>query len=99
MICVLGHKVEERLDKTPKATIYRGHLEHGGPPVTLEVLRTDYARTADIARFKHEYKLIMGIESPRVIRFYGIEEHADGLIIIAESFAGKDLASILAARG
>src|SRR5688572_4909594 len=99
MIRVLGYRVEQCIEETSRATVYRGYRESDDTPVTLTVLRTNYSRTADIAQFKHDYRLITEIGSDHVIKVYGVEEHGDGLTIIAEDFPGGDLASMLATRG
>ncbi|WP_437294400.1 AAA family ATPase [Sorangium sp. So ce426] len=78
---------------------YRAIRASDGAPVVLKVLGSGGSRVVDRARVKHEYKHIAQIESERVVKVYGVEEHDGELVLVLEDTAGDELGSYLAARG
>ncbi|WP_437934119.1 AAA family ATPase [Sorangium sp. So ce341] len=86
-------------DPTGDTARYRAVRASDGAPVVLKVLGAAESRVVDRARLKHEYKHIAQIESERVVKVHGVEEHEGNLVVVFEDTAGEELGSFLAARG
>ncbi|WP_437284545.1 AAA family ATPase [Sorangium sp. So ce406] len=86
-------------DPTDDSARYRAIRASDGAPVVLKVLGAGASRIVDRARVKHEYKHIARIESERVVKVHGVEEHEGDLVVILEDAAGEELGSFLAAQG
>ncbi|UQA63493.1 AAA family ATPase [Polyangium aurulentum] len=99
MITAQGYSVGETVAETAGFTAYRARRDRDGQKVVLKVLRVQGARSADIARFKHQYDRIARIVSPRIVTVHGIEETPGALLIAQEDFTTRDLASVLRTRG
>jgi predicted ATPase/GAF domain-containing protein/anti-anti-sigma regulatory factor len=99
MFSLKGHIASEKIAGSARSAIYRARRLKDDRPVLLKVLRVDRAGPADIARFKHRYERILGIDDPRVVKVFGVEEHGDGLVVLHEDGPSETLAGLLAARG
>ncbi|XXY51640.1 AAA family ATPase [Sorangium sp. So ce269] len=78
---------------------YRAVRASDGAPVVLKVLAAGGARVVDRARLKHEYKHIARVDSERVVKVHGVEEHDGDLVLVLDDAAGEELGSFLAAHG
>ncbi|WP_437679262.1 AAA family ATPase [Sorangium sp. So ce131] len=78
---------------------YRAVRASDGAPVVLKVLGAGGSRVVDRARLKHEYKHIARIESDRVVKVHGVEEHDGDLVLVFEDTVGEELGQFLAAHG
>ena len=99
MIQFKGYQASTQLHQSAGSVLYRARRERDGTTVLLKTLRTDYTRIADIARCKHEYDQLQRLNSPYLLPILGVEEHADGLLVVMADFPGSSLASFLAAGG
>ncbi len=99
MISVHGYEDIETIHSTLSSALHRARRSSDRAPVLLRELRTDGTRTADIARFKHEYAVIRRLSSPHVLAVLGVEERVDGLLVVLADFAGDDVAKHLQTHG
>ncbi|XXZ28101.1 AAA family ATPase [Sorangium sp. So ce321] len=76
-------------DPSGDSAHYRAVRESDGAPVVLKVLAAGAARVVDRARLKHEYKHIARIDSERVVKVHGVEEH-DGDLTGTLPFEASD---------
>ncbi|KYF82803.1 hypothetical protein BE11_23185 [Sorangium cellulosum] len=86
-------------DPTDDSARYRAIRASDGAPVVLKVLGAGASRIVDRARVKHEYKHIARIESERVVKVHGVEEHDGELVVVLADADGEELGSFLAAQG
>ncbi|MRG98323.1 AAA family ATPase [Polyangium spumosum] len=98
MIDILGYTAFERIEETPFVSTFRARRVHDGLPVVLQVLSAEGARTAEIARFKHQYERLSRVASPRLVAVLGVEERPGSLVVARADFPSRDLARVLAAR-
>ncbi|WP_438022451.1 serine/threonine protein kinase [Sorangium sp. So ce233] len=86
-------------DANDDSARYRAIRAADGAPVVLKVLGAGASRVVDRARVKHEYKHIARVESERIVKVHGVEEHDGELVVVLEDTAGEELGSFLAAQG
>lgn len=91
---IKGYDVTAKTGESTGSVTYRAHREADGLEVALKMLHTDYTRIADVARFKHAYGTIKRIDSERVVKVHGVEDHGDGLILVTEYCPGTPLSAL-----
>ncbi len=95
MIQFKGYEAIGELHHSTGSALYRARRARDGATVLLKTLRTDYTRLADTARCKHEYEQISRINSPHILPILGVEEQADGLLVVMADFPGEPLVGLL----
>ncbi|WP_437852124.1 AAA family ATPase [Sorangium sp. So ce363] len=99
MLTLPSYHSVSHFDPKGDSARYRAVRENDGAPVVLKVLGAGGSRIVDRARVKHEYKHIARIESERVVKVYGLEEHDGELVLVLKDTAGDELENYLAACG
>src|SRR5689334_4956215 len=85
---IKGYRVLSKTGESTGSVTYRACQESDGLEVAMRMLYTDYTRLADVAQFKHAYGIIKQLDSDAVVKVHRVEEHADGLMLVTEYFAG-----------
>ncbi|MDY7007808.1 MAG: AAA family ATPase [Cyanobacteriota bacterium] len=62
-----------------------------GQPVILKFLNREYPTTEEIRRYKQEYHLTCQLDSPSIIKAYGLEKYQRSYTIALEDFGGISL--------
>ncbi|WP_437626704.1 AAA family ATPase [Sorangium sp. So ce1151] len=94
-----GYRVTAKMGETAASVTYRARREGDGREVAVRMLHADLTRIADVMRFKHACGAIGRIDSERVVKVHGVEEHADGLLLVTEYFPAVALSDIPKGRG
>ncbi|AUX42498.1 protein kinase [Sorangium cellulosum] len=94
-----GYHLTAKTGETAASVTYRARREGDGCEVAVRMLHADRTRIADITRFKHACSAMKRIDSERIVKVHGVEEHADGLLLITEYFPATALSDILKDRG
>ncbi len=85
-VLIKGYSVTAKIGESAASVTHRARREADGLEVAVKMLYTDYTRIADVTRFKHAYGIIKHIDSERVVKVHGVEEHGDGLLLVTEYF-------------
>ncbi|AUX47960.1 protein kinase [Sorangium cellulosum] len=99
MIVSSDYRHVQEIERSEHWTRYRALRAADDAPVELKALRTDPARMADTARLKHEYARIAQIDSTRLVKVLGVEEHEQGVTLVLAGLRGRDLGALLSTRG
>jgi len=75
--------------------VFRARRIHDELPVILKFLKAEYPNPDQIRRYRQEYQLTQKLQSPTVIKAYGMEEWQRTLVIIFEDFGGDALKQLL----
>ncbi|XYI04032.1 ATP-binding protein [Sorangium sp. So ce1128] len=94
-----GYRIAAKTGETAASVTYRARREGDGREVAVRMLHADLTRIADVTRFKHACGAIGRIDSERIVKVHGVEEHADGLLLVTEYFPAVALSDILKDRG
>ncbi|MGK7941030.1 MAG: AAA family ATPase, partial [Crocosphaera sp.] len=87
--------IVQKLYESPQSLIYRGIRGQDKQPVILKILQETYPDPITLSQFKQEYKILNHLESPAVIKTYGMETYQNTLMIILEDFGGISLEKFL----
>ncbi|NET28492.1 AAA family ATPase [Okeania sp. SIO1I7] len=91
MVTVIGYKNLVLIHYSDNSQVYRARRNDNNQPVILKVLAQEYPSTEEIRRYKQEYYLTSQLESPAIIKAYGLEECQRSYAIALEDFGGISL--------
>ncbi len=78
--------------------IYSGVRESDLTPVIVKTLKPEYPTIEEIARLRHEYKIVKTMNLAGIIKGYSVEKHNNGLALILEDFGGDSLKNLITAK-
>src|ERR671933_705668 len=78
--------------------IYRGVRESEPTQVIVKTLKAKYPTIQEIARLRHEYKILKTLDMAGIVKAHSLEKHNNGLALILEDFGGKSLKNLIAAK-
>jgi PAS domain S-box-containing protein len=93
-LMVPGYDIIEVIHEGFNTTVYLAQSELHRQPVILKVLSSEYPTLEQITRLKHEYKVTENLDLEGIIKFYRLETHQNGLMLVAE-FGGISLKQFL----
>ncbi|QUL52771.1 diguanylate cyclase [Paenibacillus tritici] len=98
MIANGNYQVLETISDHPIKAVYRCSGASSGETVILKVLKSEFATTEAVMRFKQEYKLLTELSrsTEGVIRPLKLEEQNGLYVMVLEDAAGRSLKRILA---
>ncbi|WP_017315233.1 trifunctional serine/threonine-protein kinase/ATP-binding protein/sensor histidine kinase [Mastigocladopsis repens] len=91
MLISLNYRLTEVLYETKKTVVSRGYRERDQQPVVIKLLKTNYSNLKNVARLKHEYEIIRGLEIAGIVKAYELVNYENGLALVLEGFSGKSL--------
>ncbi|MCP4130395.1 MAG: AAA family ATPase, partial [bacterium] len=92
----LDYEIIEKIGESRKSIVYRARLENRS--VVIKILRTEYSSPSDIARLKHEYKIIKGLDLDGILSIYDIVDEGYRVALILEDFEARSLKELAAER-
>lgn len=95
MAAIAGYQFKEVLLEDGCTVVNRGVRELDGTPVLIKSIKTEYPTLEEIARLKHEYKILQSLDIAGVIKPLALEDSQHLLILILEDFGGKPLSKII----
>lgn len=91
-----NYRIKEKLYQGRETTVYRGvSIGIEKRPVIIKTLASNYPGPADIARLKHEYKLLRELELDGISQPVAFEKFKNGFALILEDIGGIDLRDYL----
>ena len=72
MMEIAGYTIEQHVYESRRTLIYRARREQDACPVILKILKADYPTPAELGRYRQEYELTRRLDTPGVIRPYGL---------------------------
>ncbi|MCP4138270.1 MAG: AAA family ATPase [bacterium] len=93
-----GYIIQEKIDDTRFAVVYRGQKENTPGTVIIKDLKTEAPTPSEIARFKQGYEDIRRCAVDGIITVYDIIEHHNSFALIQEDFDGAPLKQFLSSN-
>jgi len=90
-----GYEIIEHVAETPHSLVYRARREGQTSTVIIKNLRTEYSTPAEVARFKHEFDLIRGLDIDGIVRVLEVIDDEGRVALVMEDFGGVTLKEIL----
>ena len=95
MFSITGFLLKECIHQGENSYIYRGERLADGLRVIVKTPAPSVAVIVDNAYIQHEYNLLLGINSPLVVKVYELRKLQVGYALVEEDFAGTSLAKLL----
>ncbi len=96
MLRLTGYKDFELINETDTATAYRAYETKSGASVIIKLLKIDNPSSSDVARLKHEYRILSKIDLEGIIKVLAIRFSGGRFALITEDFRGISLREYLA---
>ncbi len=90
-----GYRIEEQIYEGDNSLIYRGIREGDHAPVVLKMLRDEYPRPEEIARFRREHAMLGELRLDGVIGVHDMAEVGNRVVIVLEDFGGEALTGLI----
>ncbi|UQA59500.1 AAA family ATPase [Polyangium aurulentum] len=95
MLGLSHYSLTEIIHETAESAIYRGHRKEDRTPVVVKFLKDEYPTPRDVAKLRHEHAIMSEIESPGLLRAYGLEKLGKQLALVMEDRGGRPLNALL----
>ncbi|MDJ0615172.1 MAG: trifunctional serine/threonine-protein kinase/ATP-binding protein/sensor histidine kinase [Calothrix sp. MO_192.B10] len=93
MLMIPGFSFTEQIHTSRNTYIYRGIKDK--QPVILKILKDEFPSIEAIARLKHEYSIVQGLDNPWIVKALNLENHEKRLVLVFEDFDGISLKQYL----
>ncbi len=90
-----GYAVVEQIDETLHSVVFRAHREDPPGTVIIKALRAEYPTPAEVARLKHEYQIIRGLNVEGIVRVLDVLDAEGGVALVLEDFGGVALKEVI----
>jgi len=90
-----GFQIQEILQDSGTTVIYRGVGVDDGRPVLLKGHRKEIPNIDEIARMRHEYQILKGMDIEGAPRAQNLLKHQNGFLLVLEDEGGIPLARLL----
>ncbi len=90
-----GYAVVEQINETLHSVVYRAHREDPPGTVIIKALRAEYPTPAEVARLKHEYEVIRGLNVEGIVQVLDVVDAEGGVALILEDFGGTALKEMI----
>ncbi|HEY9836368.1 MAG TPA: hypothetical protein V6D27_05685, partial [Vampirovibrionales bacterium] len=91
MSLIPGYAQIQEIQSGLRTVIYRAYSKRTQQPVIIKILKAEFPQAQDIARFKHEYDLIQGLNIAGIVKPYRLEKYQNSLALVVEDFGGHSL--------
>ncbi|TFI51689.1 response regulator [Mastigocladus laminosus UU774] len=75
--------------------VYRALRESDQTLVIIKTLKSDYPTIEELARLRHEYKILQSLEIEGIVKPLALESYHNGLVLIFSDFEGESLKKII----
>ncbi len=99
MINLKDYKVVQEIYKGRRTVVYRGYSLREDRPVILKTLQAEHLTIENLARLRHEYEILKGLNLDGIVQSYGLERHGNSLVLVLEDFGGVSLKRIINSHG
>ncbi len=94
------YEIEERLGGGGMAVVYRARDAFLGRPVSIKVLREQFASDADfLERFRREAQAVASLSHPNIVSLYDVGQDGDVHYLVMEYVEGRTLKDRIAHDG
>jgi len=90
-----GYTIHATIYERNDVVLYHGHRDADQAPVTIKMLRGQYPSLHDVAKLRHEYSILRGLNISGVVKAYALERYGMGPALILEGLTGRALNDLL----
>lgn len=89
------YELGETIHQGRSTIVQKGTRVSDKTPVIIKLLRSEHPSSVEITHLKRQYDIIQGINSPGVVKVFGMEANQNQFALILEDFGGVSLDRIL----
>ncbi|MFB2768286.1 AAA family ATPase [Pelatocladus sp. BLCC-F211] len=75
--------------------VYRALRKSDQTSVMIKTLKSDYPTIEELARLRHEYKILQSLEIEGIVKPLALESYHNGLVLILSDFEGESLKNFI----
>ncbi|MDM8516495.1 AAA family ATPase [Desulfobacterales bacterium HSG16] len=98
MIEIFGYRTLSKIHAGTETEVFRGIHNETEKPVIFKVTKDNYPSPELIARFRHEYEIILNLDQEGIVHPIGMEKCKNKRVIIFEDIGGDSLKKNMAER-
>ncbi|HEY9858861.1 MAG TPA: serine/threonine-protein kinase PknK, partial [Candidatus Obscuribacterales bacterium] len=95
---IAGYKILEVIYEGTNTIIYRASKSSNQDSVIIKALKAEYPSVEELAKLRHEFKLLQSLEIDGIIKPIAIENYHNGLALVLPDFAGTSLTEFCAGK-
>lgn len=88
---IKGYQIVALIYESRNSLIYQALRQEDELPVILKVLPDPEPNLDRLGWFQREYELLNQLDSPYIIKSFGLESHPEYLVMILEDFGGRSI--------
>jgi|GEM_PF-435532 len=93
-----GYSIADKIHDGFRTQVYRGLRCSDRLPVAIKVLKNEYPSISELIRFRNQFTIAQTLDSPGIIRSYGLETLGNRLALVMEDFGGISLTEYAGAQ-
>ena len=97
-IALADISVKTQIYESANSQVYRAVRRTDRTDIILKVLKQDYPTSAELVRYKQEYKITRSLNLEGVIKAYSQQDYQRTLVIVLEDFGGDSLQKLRESR-
>ena len=90
-----AYDLDSKIHEGVRSVIYRGRRSADGEAVVVKSFRSAYPAPGEIAKLKHEFEILYGLDVPGVVRAHALETDGNSWSMILEDFGGESLDAVI----
>ncbi len=90
-----GYTLLRAIYESTRTRVYAGIKQADNQPVIVKALKAEYLSLEEIARLRHEFRILESLDGPGIIKPVALETYQNGLALVLEEFGGIPLQQFL----
>lgn len=91
MINITNFSIQNKIYESHNSLVYRAIREEDNHAVILKVLKREYPKPQELARYRTEYQLLKSLDLSNIIKVYDLQKYQNTFILCLEDFGGEAL--------
>lgn len=84
MPTIAGYTTTQKIFENPDTVVFRASHPKSEKSFILKLLKADHPEVDKLDRLRTEYSLLTTLDSPYIVKTYGLEKHNNSLVLIIE---------------
>ncbi|AFZ19145.1 hybrid sensor histidine kinase/response regulator [Allocoleopsis franciscana] len=90
-LTIAGYNLIEVIYEGSTTRVYRATQERESLSVIIKTIKAEYPTIEQIARLRHEYKILQSLEIEGIVKPLSLERYKNGVALILSDFGGETL--------
>jgi predicted ATPase/signal transduction histidine kinase len=81
---IAGYTTTQKISESPDTVVFRARHPESDTNFILKLLQGDHPEVDNLDRLRQEYNLLSSLNSPYIVKAYGLEKYHNSLVLIRE---------------